>query len=72
MFTSDWVSNLAITTDLCHLQELVQKFSVHNYDMMMSSHMKIDPTRRKIERDGDEITQVLFSAQHADVGALER
>ncbi len=54
------------------LQELVQKFSVHNYDMMMPSHLKVDPTRRKIEQDGDEITQVLFSAQHADVGALER
>jgi len=54
-------------------EELVERFSLHNYDIMMSStSTKIDPTKRQSEIHGDEVMYVLFSAQSGDLGALER
>jgi glutaminase len=50
----------------------VRTFNFHHYDSLKHSMQKLDPRRRLMDKEGTEVTMLLFSAAKGDLTALRR
>jgi hypothetical protein len=55
------------------LQEIIEKFNFHNYDILDEGQSeKIDPRKRTHEIQGYKVVNLLFAAANGDLEALKR
>ncbi len=53
-------------------RELVNRFSLHNYDNLLNQQTKKDPTRRDAQHRGDQVYQLINAASLGDIDEISR